>query len=298
MWELWVSVMTQWVRKRTEAWDPSSTDQSLRLCHCHHGATSLAANSHHPSSEHKSGQQPSTLPPPPHKRALDHSSRAREATDQIKRREQSYSLACEHPGAQNLVISQEMKGFPCVILPLRDLCLTHWLRFLPLHERGLPYIPETTPHDVCWQTVPQPHNWRRRYKHTAQTAQHRQRRSFWWLKRWVMLLFLVLSSNYTHVSSEMTHRYTWTRKSKATRQSFTVPTHTESALASSFNPLNVSPLFILLPKGLSWVVQNWGLEKANNWQTGRVNNWVLTMNIQSWELTGSLGLSLQNVQIL
>lgn len=28
-----------------------------------------------------------------------------------------------NPGAQDLVVLKEMKGFPCVILPLRDLCL-------------------------------------------------------------------------------------------------------------------------------------------------------------------------------
>jgi len=61
------------------------------------------------------------------------------------------------------------------------------------------------------------------------------------------------------------------RQEKATRQAVTVPTNTESALSSPFNPLDILTLFILLPKGLSLDVQNWGLEK-DNWQMGRVNN--------------------------
>lgn len=66
---------------------------------------------------------------------------------------------------------------------------------------------------------------------------------------------------------------------KATRQTLVVLTNTKSTLASPFNPPNILTLFIFLPKSLSLGVQNWRLEKANNWQTGRVHNWVLAMNI-------------------
>lgn len=62
-----------------------------------------------------------------------------------------------------------------------------------------------------------------------------------------MLLSLVLSSNITHVCP--LKRLTDTLgQEKVTRQALMVPTNTETALASPFNPLDILNLFVFFPQ--------------------------------------------------